>query len=56
MLKDTSIHRPIWMGFDDLEHSVSCRFIAKFHYKVGSGRARVMEFSYYDVEKEVQHC
>ena len=26
MLKDISIHRPIWMGFDDLKHVVSCRF------------------------------
>ena len=26
MLKDISIHRPIWMGFDDLKHIVSCRF------------------------------
>jgi len=24
MLKDISIHRPIWMGFDDLKHIVSC--------------------------------
>jgi len=26
MLKHISIHRPIWMGFDDLKHIVSCRF------------------------------
>ena len=26
MLKDISIHGPIWMGFDDLKHIVSCRF------------------------------
>ena len=26
MLKDVSIHRLIWIGFDDLKHIVSCRF------------------------------
>jgi len=26
MLKDISIHSPIWMGFDDLKHIVSCHF------------------------------
>jgi len=26
MLKDISIHRPIWSGFDDLKHIVSCHF------------------------------
>ena len=26
MLKDISIHTPIWMGFDDLKHIVSCHF------------------------------
>jgi len=28
ILKDISIHRPIWMGFEDLKHTVSCRFTA----------------------------
>ena len=26
MLKEVSIHRRIWMGFDDLKHIVSYRF------------------------------
>ena len=26
MLKYISIHRPFWMGFNDLKHSVSCHF------------------------------
>ena len=26
MPKDISINRPNWMGFDDLKHTVSCRF------------------------------
>jgi len=26
LLKDISIHRPIWMGFDDLKRVASCRF------------------------------
>ena len=26
ILKDISVHRPVWMGFDDLKHIVSCRF------------------------------
>ena len=26
IMKDINIHRPIWIGFDDLKHIVSCRF------------------------------
>ena len=43
MLKDISLHRPIWMGFDDLKPIVSRRF-TKLRSREGAATSTSIEY------------